>query len=111
MAKTNGNGGGSDIITEMYAEISEAKQNIGLLAGYRMLGGVIAVYVAFAAAHSLAKKYELDPMACGLLSMAAFFVAAWPVHGVPPSPPAIPTARLGAGSIFAALFLAIATVE
>jgi cellobiose PTS system EIIC component len=76
-----------------------------LLVGYRMLGGVIALYVTFSAAHSLAKKYDLDPMASGLLAMAAFLVAAYPAPepGAIPAPAAIPVARLGAGSIFSGL--------
>jgi PTS system cellobiose-specific IIC component len=81
-----------------------------LMVPYRMLGGLIAVYVAFAAAHSLAKSYGLDPMAAGLLAMACLFVAA-----VPSAEPAgelfLPVQRLGAGGIFAALAIALGTVE
>ncbi len=83
-----------------------------LLVPYRMLGGLISVYVAFSAAHSLAKSYGLDPMAAGLLAMACFFIAA-----VPSTSPAgelaasLPVQRLGAGGIFAALAIALGTVE
>lgn len=85
-----------------------------LLVPYRMLGGLIAVYVTFSAAHSLAKSYQLDPMANGLLAMAAYFVAAYPTPLLPPAPPVaavLPLARLGAGGIFAGLFIAIVSVE
>ncbi len=107
-----------------------------LLVPYRMLGGLIAVYVTFCTAHSLAKRYELDPMATGLLAMAAYFIAAFPAPGLAgaglePAPPwladalvprslgsapaaaapALPVARLGAGGIFAGLAIAIATAE
>ena len=34
-----------------------------LLVPYRMLGGVIAIWVAYGAAHSLAKSYGLDASA------------------------------------------------
>ncbi|HZA15049.1 MAG TPA: PTS transporter subunit EIIC, partial [Myxococcaceae bacterium] len=93
-----------------------------LLVPYRMLGGLIAVYVAFSAAYSLAKSYQLDPMASGLLAMAAYLIAAFPTPplagvvvdaaAVPaPMIPALPLQRLGAGGIFAALLLAIVAVE
>lgn len=89
-----------------------------LLVPYRMLGGVIAVYVTFAAANSLAKSYALDGMACGLLAIAAYFIAAYPAPPLvvdpslpPPGPPALPVIRLGAGGIFAGLLLAVFSVE
>ena len=93
-----------------------------LLVPYRMLGGLIAVYVAFSAAHSLAKSYQLDPMTSGLLAMAAYLVAAFPTPSLagialdvaptpPPTSPALPLARLGAGGIFAALLIAVVAVE
>ncbi|MHB8878415.1 MAG: hypothetical protein ACYC8T_32365, partial [Myxococcaceae bacterium] len=105
-----------------------------LLVPYRMLGGLIAIYVTFCTAHSLAKRYELDPMATGLLAMAAYLVAAAPVPALagvgmeapPPwlsdlfvgrslaapaaaASPGLPIARLGAGGIFAGLLIAIVT--
>ena len=89
-----------------------------LLVPYRMLGGLIAVYVAFSAAHSLARSYQLDPISNGLLAMAAYLVAAFPTPSLAGAvlapavvPPSLPLSRLGAGGIFAALLLAIATVE
>ncbi len=86
-----------------------------LLVPYRMLGGLIAVYVTFSCAHSLAKSYALDPMSNGLLAMAAYLLAAFPTPqlagAAAAAAPALPLARLGAGGIFAGLLLAIATVE
>ena len=61
-----------------------------LLVPYRMLGGLIAVYVTFCAAHSLAKSYGLDPMASGLLAMASYLVCAYPVQPMAGDPAAIP---------------------
>jgi cellobiose PTS system EIIC component len=88
-----------------------------LLVPYRMLGGLVAIYVTFSAAHSLAKSYRLDPMAAGLLAMAAYLVAAMPTpplagaESVVPGPHVLPLHRLGAGGIFAGLLVAIAAVE
>jgi PTS system cellobiose-specific IIC component len=103
-----------------------------LLVPFRMLGGLIALYVTFCAAHSLAKSYSLDPQAAGLLAMAAYLVAAMPtpfvgtaptppvfvsgmesIHlAAPPGPPpSLPLHRLGAGGIFAGLLLAFFSVE
>ncbi len=44
-----------------------------LLIPYRVLGGMVAVYVTFSAAHSLAKSYGMDSTASGLVAMASFF--------------------------------------
>lgn len=107
-----------------------------LLVPYRVLGGLIAIYVTFSAAHSLAKSYSLDPMANGLLAMAAYLIAAFPTPELAgaalsppppwladafqsgalttplrPPPPTLPIARLGAGGIFAGLLIAIVSVE
>jgi PTS system cellobiose-specific IIC component len=82
-----------------------------LLVPYRMLGGLISVYVTFSAAHSLAKSYGLDPAASGLIGMAAFFVAAMPSPTSAGELPSLPLHRLGAAGIFAGLAIAIGTVE
>src|SRR5215813_12747824 len=49
-----------------------------LLVPYRVLGGMISLYIAFSTAHSLAKSYDLDSAAAGLTAMASFLVAAMP---------------------------------
>jgi PTS system cellobiose-specific IIC component len=84
-----------------------------LLIPYRVLGGMVAVYVTFSAAHSLAKSYGLDAAASGLVAMASFFVAAMPAPGPLESGlgPILPLQRLGAQGIFAGLLIALATVE
>jgi len=83
-----------------------------LMVPYRMLGGLISVYVAFSAAHSLARSYGLDPMAAGLLAIACLFVAAVPAEARTGDLAAyLPVQRLGAGAIFAALAIALGTVE
>lgn len=80
-----------------------------LLIPYRVLGGAIAVYVTFSAAHSLGKSYRLDAASCGLTAVAAYLVAAMP--GDPSAAQSLPLSRLGASGIFAGLLVAIATVE
>ena len=83
-----------------------------LLVPYRMLGGLIAVYVTFACASSLARSYALDPLAAGLTAMAAYFIAAYPSPLLTPAAPlALPLARLGAGGIFTGLLIALGHVE
>ncbi|HXN41687.1 MAG TPA: PTS transporter subunit EIIC [Myxococcaceae bacterium] len=84
-----------------------------LLVPYRALGGMISLYVTFSAAHSLAKSYDLDAAASGLIAMASFLVAAIPTPN--PAEPALasmlPLQRLGAQGIFAGLLIALGTVE
>lgn len=86
-----------------------------LIVPYRALGGVIAIYVTFAAAYSLSRSYSLDMLASGLLALAAYVLAALPGPVSPPPavpvPPGLPLSRLGAGGIFAGLAIAITTVE
>ena len=83
-----------------------------LLVPYRMLGGLIAIYVTYCAAHSLARSYQLDAMASGLLAMAAYLIAAMPTPAGPSSGPlALPLSRLGASGIFAGLVIALGSVE
>src|SRR5262249_12960551 len=84
-----------------------------LLIPYRVLGGMISLYVAFSAAHSLAKSYGLDAPASGLTAIAAFLTASMPPpQGQQPGlVPALPLSRLGAQGLFAALLIARGTVE
>lgn len=84
-----------------------------LLVPYRMLGGLIALYVTFACASSLANAYKLDPLAAGLISVAAFLIAAFPtpLPNAVAAVPSLPLARLGAGGIFAGLLVAMGHVE
>ena len=81
-----------------------------LLLPYRALGGCIALWVAFGTAHALARSYALDATAAGLLAASAYVLAALqPVTAGPTW--TLVLSRLGAGGIFAALLLAIASVE
>lgn len=81
-----------------------------LLLPTRVLGGAIALYVAFSAAYALAKSYRLDAASAGLVALATYLVAA-----VQPAPagqlPALLLHRLGAGGILAALAIALGSVE
>jgi cellobiose PTS system EIIC component len=81
-----------------------------LLLPTRVLGGAIALYVAFSAAYALAKSYQLDAASCGLVALASYLVAA-----VQPGPvgqlPSLVLQRLGAGGILAALAIALGSVE
>lgn len=80
-----------------------------LLLPYRMLGGLIGLYVTFGTAYALAKHYALDAPAAGLVALASYLVAAMP-QGLQ-GPPALPLARVGPGGLFAGLLIAIASVE
>ena len=80
-----------------------------LLIPYRVLGGLVAVYVTFSAAYSLARSYALDAAACGLLSVASLLLAAYRLPA-PGRVPHLEVARLGAGAIFGGLLLAVLTV-
>lgn len=81
-----------------------------LLAPYRMLGGLIAIYVCFGTARSLAKSYGLDELGCSLIALASFLLAVGsaPLEG---GGWGLDAARLGAGGLFGALSIAIGSVE
>jgi len=81
-----------------------------LLVPFRMLGGLVALYVTYGAAYSLSRSYQLDARASGLLAMAAYLIAAMPTPAAG-APPALPLARLGAGGIFAGFLIAFGSVE
>lgn len=81
-----------------------------LLLPTRVLGGAIALYVAFSCAYALAKSYQLDAASAGLVALATYLVAA--VQPASPGQlPALLLQRLGAGGILAALAIALASVE
>jgi PTS system cellobiose-specific IIC component len=79
---------------------------------FRMLGGVLSLYVAFGCAHSLAKSYGMDGASAGLLAVAAFLCAQ---STAPLAPPltgwGLPGDRLGAPGMFGAMALALGSVE
>lgn len=86
-----------------------------LLMPLKATTGLISIYVAFSVGYSLARRYELDPLAGGLLSAAAFLISIRP-QSVAPAPGAkpasvLPVAWLGSGGLFVAIILAILSVE
>lgn len=82
-----------------------------LLIGYQMLIGLVGLYVAFGVAHSLAKRYDLDCLAAGLLSAAALLM----INGMQIIPvtkiKAIPLPNLGSSGLFVALLLGLLVPE
>jgi PTS system cellobiose-specific IIC component len=79
---------------------------------YRMLGGVLAIYVGFSCAYSLASRYKLDPLANSLTAVACYLCTMSPAPLAPPATGwGLPAERLGAGGIFGALLVAIVSVE
>ena len=81
-----------------------------LLVPYRMLGGLISLYVCFGTARSLARRYCLDELGVPLMAVASFLVALGPVE-LQAGGWGIAAERLGAGGLFGALAIAIASVE
>jgi PTS system cellobiose-specific IIC component len=81
-----------------------------ILVPYRMLGGVLALYVCFGCAFSLGKRYGLDPLSNALGAVATYLVALGPVK-LATAGSGIALERLGAGGMFGALALAIFYVE
>jgi PTS system cellobiose-specific IIC component len=79
---------------------------------YRMLAGILAVYVGFCCAHSLASHYGMDPLAAGLTAVASFLCAVHPAALAPPATGwGLPADSLGAGGMFASLLIALGSVE
>jgi PTS system cellobiose-specific IIC component len=81
-----------------------------LLLPYRMLGGVLALYVCFGCAHALARRYGLDPLSNALGAAATFLVALGPTP-LAAGGRGVALERLGASGMFGALALAIFYVE
>ncbi len=86
-----------------------------LLIGFRLLVGMIGLYVAFATAHSLARRYDLDALSGGLLSAAGLLMLngmqlATPLGSSAPSK-VVPMLNLGSGGLFMALLLGLFVPE
>jgi len=81
-----------------------------LLLPYRMLGGLISLYVCFGTARSLARRHGLDELGVALMAVASFLVAVGPVE-VQGGGWGLAAERLGAGGLFGALAVALASVE
>ena len=82
-----------------------------LLLPYRMLGGLVALYVTFSTAHSLARSYSLDPLTNALTAAAAYFIAAAPAPAQLAAGAGLTPARFGAGGLLAGVVLALLSVE
>lgn len=81
-----------------------------LLLPYRMLGGLVAIYVSFAVARSLAKSYGIDELGAGLVAAAAFFTAQ-PIAALEGGGWGLAAGGLGAGGIFGAILISLGSVE
>ncbi|MBI5498286.1 MAG: PTS sugar transporter subunit IIC [Deltaproteobacteria bacterium] len=88
-----------------------------ILLPFKMLTKVIALYVAFGVGHSLAKRYGVDPLAGGLLSVACLLTSTHPAalapgaDGKPLAGFGLQSELLGPSGIFPALVLSIFAVE
>jgi PTS system cellobiose-specific IIC component len=86
-----------------------------LLIPLRATTGLISIYVAFSVGASLARRYDLDSLAGGLLPAAAFLASIRPVvaqlePGAAPAA-ALPMTWLGPGGLFVAIILGLLSVE
>lgn len=81
-----------------------------ILLPWRMLGGLIALYVCFGTARSLARHHRLDELGVPLMAVASFLVAVGPVQ-VEGGGWGLSAERLGAAGLFGALAIALASVE
>jgi len=77
--------------------------------------GLISIFVAFSVAASLARRYEMDALAAGLLSATAFLLAVGQRQVTVPwsdkPAAALLTENLGAGGLFVAIILALFSAE
>ncbi len=73
---------------------------------FRVLVGLIGIYVAFGTAHSLAKRYSLDSLSAGLLAAAALLLC----NGLNPDK-TLGIANLGSGGLFLAIILGLLVPE
>jgi len=86
-----------------------------LLVAFRVLVGLIGLYVAFGVAYSLARRYQLDAVSAGLLALAGLLL----INGVQLATRAgadapdkfVPIANLGSGGLFMAIILGLLVVE
>lgn len=99
------------------AEFLEPVQEI-LDIPFRYTVGLLALYVTYGIAFSLAKDYKLDTLTASILATMAFMITAAPplrvfedVEGVISSGRYVNIANLGAGSLFGAIVTAIISVE
>lgn len=82
-----------------------------LLVPYRMLGGLISLYVCFGTARSLARRYGLEELGTALMAVASFLTALAPVSLAGGQGWGVAAERVGAGGLFGALAIALGSVE
>lgn len=85
---------------------------------FRYTVGILALFSVFGIASALADSYKLDSLSCGLVALMGFLITAAPpirvfdsVDGVIGAGRFINIANLNSASLFAAIVVAIATVE
>lgn len=81
-----------------------------ILIPYRMTFWIMSLYICFGVGYNLAKSYDLDPLAGGQLSVAAFLLSLMPVF-TKDGDIMLNMANLGSVGIFPCMVLAIAAVE
>ncbi|KRL14478.1 MAG: PTS sugar transporter subunit IIC [Schleiferilactobacillus perolens] len=80
-----------------------------ILIPYRLTFWIMSLYICFGIGYNLAKSYELDPLAGGQLSVAAFLLSIMPV--TTKAGLMLPMESLGSVGIFPCMILAIFAVE
>lgn len=81
-----------------------------ILYPYRLSMGIMALYAAFGIGYNLSKSYKQDPLAGGLLAMAAFLLTNVPISKDPEGW-VLPLSNLGGAGMFTAIIMAIFAVE
>lgn len=87
----------------------EGKVDI-LLLPYRMLSGVVGLYVCFGVARALARSYGLEELAASLVAIASFLCCQQPAP-LASGGWGLDASRLGAGGLFGAILVALVSVE
>jgi PTS system cellobiose-specific IIC component len=81
-----------------------------LLLPYRMLSGVVGLYVCFGVARALARSYGLEELGASLVAVASFLCCQQPAPLVEGGW-GLAASRLGAGGLFGAISVALVSVE
>ncbi|ADL07120.1 PTS sugar transporter subunit IIC [Thermosediminibacter oceani] len=81
-----------------------------ILIPFRLSVGLMALYAAHGIGYSLAKSYNLDPVAGGLLALASFIMITLP-QNVEKIGFVLPMGGLGGAGLFAAIIMAFFAVE
>ncbi|HWV39721.1 MAG TPA: PTS transporter subunit EIIC [Vulgatibacter sp.] len=81
-----------------------------ILVPYRMLGGLVALYVCFGTARALARSHGMDELGSPLVAVSSYLVAVGPAP-LEGGGWGVSAEGLGAGGLFGALAIALGTVE